>query len=49
MVRKKDRSEQEVNELLDRLLEGRSPEEIMGGGGLLDELTKRPMERALEG
>jgi hypothetical protein len=46
---KKDRDEREVNELLDRLLEGKTPEEIVGGGGLLDELTKRVMERALEG
>ena len=49
MAEKKDATEREVNELLDNLLEGRSPEEIMGGGGLLDALTKRVMERALEG
>lgn len=47
--KKKDATEQEVNELLDSLMEGRSPEEIMGGGGLLDALTKRVMERVLEG
>ena len=47
--KKKDATEREVNELLDSLLEGRSPEEIMGGGGLLDALTKRVMERVLEG
>ena len=47
--KKEDRSEREVNELLDRLVEGKTPEEIVGGGGLLDELTKRVMERALEG
>lgn len=41
--------EKEVNELLDRLLAGRGPEEIVGRDGLLDELTKRLMERALEG
>jgi len=41
--------EKEVNELMDRLLEGLSPEEIVGRDGLLDELTKRFMERALEG
>ena len=46
--KKKDATEREVNELLDRLMEGRSPEEIMGGG-LLDALTKRVMERVLEG
>ena len=41
--------EKEVDELLDRLLAGRSPEEIIGKDGLVDELTKRLMERALEG
>lgn len=41
--------EREVNELLDRLLEGKTPEEIVGDGGLVSELTKRLMERALEG
>ena len=41
MAGDRERSEREVNELLDRLLEGRSPEEIMGGGGLLEDLTKR--------
>ncbi len=49
MARKKDGGEARVNELLDQLLEGRSPEEIMGGGGLVDEITKRLMERVLEG
>ena len=49
MVRKKDSTEREVNDLLDSLLEGRSPEEVMGGGGLLEALTKRVVERALEG
>ena len=33
MAEKKDATEREVNELLDSLLEGRSPEEIMAGGG----------------
>jgi len=41
--------EKEVNEMMDRLLEGLSPEEIVGRDGLLDALTKRFMERALEG
>lgn len=43
------KDEQEVNELLDRLLEGKKPEEILGEGGVLGELTKRLMERTLEG
>ena len=40
---------EEVDALLDRLLAGRRPEEIIGGDGLLDTLTTRLMERALEG
>ena len=40
---------QDVDEMLDRLLEGKRPEEIVGGGGLLEDLTKRLLERALEG
>ncbi|HEX6964165.1 MAG TPA: hypothetical protein VF166_00115 [Gemmatimonadaceae bacterium] len=35
--------------MLDRLLEGKQPEEIVGSGGLLEDLTKRVLERALEG
>ena len=38
-----------VDELVDRLLEGRKPEELVGTGGLLEDLTKRLYERALEG
>jgi putative transposase len=41
--------EKRVNALLDELLEGRSSEEVVGEGGLLSHLTKRLMERALEG
>ena len=41
--------EKEVDELLNRLLKGWSPEEIVGKDGLVEELTKRLMERALEG
>lgn len=37
----------EVDELLDRLLAGCTPEEITGSSGLMAELTKRLMERAL--
>lgn len=39
----------EVDAMLDRLLEGKSPEEVIGAGGLLEDLTKRLLERALEG
>jgi putative transposase len=37
-----------VDELLDGLLQGKKPEEILGREGLLGELTKRLVERALE-
>jgi putative transposase len=37
-----------VDELLDSLLEGKKPDEILGQEGLLGELTKRLVERALE-
>ncbi|MDE0259514.1 MAG: hypothetical protein OXR82_14165 [Gammaproteobacteria bacterium] len=46
--KKKNTTEREVNELLDSLMEDRSPEDLTGGGGLLDVLTKRVMERVLE-
>lgn len=41
-------SAQELDGLLDRLLEGKRPEEILGSEGLVQELTKRLVERALE-
>ena len=34
---------------LDELVRGKSPEEIFGASGLVKELTKRLVERALEG
>lgn len=40
---------EKVDELLDSLLEGKKPEEVLGEGGLLADLTKRLVERALEG
>lgn len=43
----KDRNEK-VDELLDTLLEGKQPAEILGNEGLLAELTKRLVERTLE-
>lgn len=40
--------EQETDELIDKLLKDRkSPEEVIGDGGLLQQLTKRLLERAL--
>ena len=38
-----------TDKLLDELLKGKSPEEILGEGGLVKELTRRLVERALEG
>lgn len=45
MAKEKNR----VDEILDELVKGRKPEEILGESGLLKELTKRLVERALEG
>ena len=39
----------EVDQLLDQLLKGKTPEEILGRDGVLKGLTKRLVERALEG
>jgi putative transposase len=39
----------ETDKLLDELLKGKKPEEILGDEGLLKDLTKRLVERALEG
>src|SRR3972149_6615525 len=45
MVDKRD----EADKLIDELIAGKRPEEIVGEGGLLQALTKRVYERALEG
>ena len=45
MAKKKDRTD----ELLSELVKGKSPEEILGEGGVLKQLTKRLVENALEG
>jgi len=39
----------DVDKLLDEMLKGKTPEEILGQGGVLKGLTKRLVERALEG
>jgi len=39
----------EVDQLLDQMLKGKTPEEILGKDGVLKGLTKRLVERALEG
>jgi transposase-like protein len=38
-----------VDKMPDELLKGKKPEEILGEGGLAKELTKRLVERALQG
>jgi len=45
VAKKKDRTD----ELLSELVKGKSPEEILGEGGVLKQLTKRLVENALEG
>jgi len=45
MVDKRD----EADKLIDKLIAGKTPEEIVGEGGLLAALTKRVYERALDG
>ncbi|MDA1102600.1 MAG: transposase, partial [Gemmatimonadetes bacterium] len=42
-------SEKELNAILDRLIQGKGPEEIMGPGGVVKDLTRRLVERVLEG
>ncbi len=39
----------DTDKMIDKLIKGKTPEEILGEGGLLKELTKRFVERALEG
>ena len=39
----------DTDKLLDDLIRGKSPEEILGQNGILKRLTKRLVERALEG
>ena len=49
MARKKSEREKELDALVDQLLEGERPEDILDEGGLVQELKKRLVERALEG
>ena len=42
-------SEKELNAILDRLIQGKAPEDILGQGGLVKNLTRRLVERVLEG
>jgi putative transposase len=47
--KKKTERDKEVDAALDELLKGHRPEDILNEGGLVQDLTKRLMERALEG
>ncbi len=51
MAKRKKQSdrEKEVDALLDELLKGQRPEDIFSDGGIVQDLTKRLVERALEG
>lgn len=50
MTRKVDKSTRRQHELIDELLQGvEGPEDLFGKGGLLKQLTKTLVERALEG
>ena len=37
-------AKEEIDKLLDELIDGKKPEEILGDGGLLKDLTKRLVE-----
>jgi putative transposase len=39
----------DTDKMLDELVKGKQPEELLGEGGVLKQLTKRLVERALEG
>jgi putative transposase len=41
--------EQELNAILDRMIRGKAPEEILGQTGLVGDLTRRLVERVLDG
>jgi hypothetical protein len=49
MAKKAKKPQDRVNELLDSLLEGKQPAEILGEEGLLAELTKRLVETCAGG
>lgn len=39
----------ELDQMLDRMIKGKTPEQVLGEGGLLKDLTKRLVERMLNG
>jgi len=49
MAEEQEFSEKELNAVLDRLIQGKAPEDILGQTGLVKDLTRRLVERVLEG
>ena len=49
MAEEQELSEKELNAVLDRLIQGKTPEDILGQSGLVKDLTRRLVERVLEG
>jgi transposase-like protein len=49
MAEEDELDEQELNALLDRLIEGKRPDEILGQTGVVGDLTRRLVERVLDG
>ena len=49
MAEEQELSEKELNAVLDRLIQGKTPEDILGQTGLVKDLTRRLVERVLEG
>ena len=48
MARKRSDRDKEVDAMLDELLKGQRPEDILSEGGLVQDLTKHLVERGLE-
>ena len=48
MTRDMTNKNEEHDRLLDELLKGKSPEQILGAQGLIKQITKRMVERALQ-
>lgn len=48
MARDASNKNDETNRLIDTLIKGKTPEEILGAHGILKQMTKRMVERALE-
>ena len=49
MAEEQEFSEKELNAVLDRLIAGKSSEDILGQSGLVKDLTRRLVERVLQG